>query len=69
MNAAEYRQMTTPERENVLQESRKKLLDLRCRQAVGEEINSAELKETKKEIARLLTVMNEPQAEATGGQA
>jgi ribosomal protein L29 len=42
-----------------LESNRKSLLGVRCRMALGEDVKSSELKNTKRDIARILTVMNE----------
>lgn len=67
MKAAELRQMSAEERAKALAEQRKKLLDLRCSASLGEDVNTAELKNVRKDIARLMTVMSESAAQ--GGKA
>lgn len=53
----ELLQKTKPELENALMEKRKSLEDLRFKSASGAVKNVKEIKETKRDIARILTIL------------
>ena len=59
MRARELRDLTDDELERRLLETRHELFNLRFQSATGALENSARLKVTKREIARILTVRNE----------
>ena len=59
MRARELRDLTDDELERRLLETRQELFNLRFQSATGALENSARLKLTKREIARILTVTNE----------
>ena len=59
MRARELRDLTDDELERRLLETRQELFNLRFQSATGALENSARLKLTKREIARILTVRNE----------
>ena len=70
MRARELRDLTDEELENRLADTRQELFNLRFQSATGALENSARLKLAKREIARILTVVNEREAEkarATSG--
>ena len=58
------RDMTDEELENALHDRRQELFNLRFQSATGALENSARLKLTKREIARILTVTTERAAKA-----
>ena len=58
------RDMTDEELENALHDRRQELFNLRFQSATGALENSARLKLTKREIARILTVTTERAAQA-----
>ena len=62
MRARELRDLTDDELERRLRETRQELFNLRFQSATGALENSARLKLTKREIARILTVRNEREA-------
>ena len=64
MNARELRDMTDDELEAALHDRRQELFNLRFQSATGALENSARLKLTKREIARILTVTTERAAQA-----
>ena len=64
MNARELRDMTDDELEAALHDRRQELFNLRFQSATGALENSARLKLTKREIARILTVTTERAAKA-----
>jgi len=59
LRARELRDLTDDELEQRLLETRQELFNLRFQSATGALENSARLKVTKREIARILTVRNE----------
>ena len=63
MKAAEVRDMTTLELDNKLADLKKELFALRFQHAVNQLDNPTRLKAVKKDIARILTVMNAKSSE------
>ena len=59
---SELRELTDDELDHRLTESRQELFNLRFQSVTGALENSAHLKLTKREIARILTVQTERQA-------
>lgn len=59
MKAKEIRSMTVDEIENKLIESRDKLFKQRFQKALGQAENSFKLRDTKKDIAKMLTILAE----------
>ena len=59
MKAEEIRRLSAADCEKELDSRRKALLNLRCRGALGESVNSAEMTRLRREIARILTVQRE----------
>ncbi len=59
MRIEEIRKMTSAEIIAKVKELKKTLFDLRFKQATGQLENTAEIKKTRKTIARLETVLNE----------
>ena len=68
MKAKQLREMTDDELERVLSERRQELFNLRFQSATGALENPARLKLAKREIARILTVRVEREANASGGE-
>jgi large subunit ribosomal protein L29 len=64
LKARELRDMTDDELEAALHDRRQELFNLRFQSATGALENSARLKLTKREIARILTVTTERAAKA-----
>lgn len=62
MKPKELRDLSDDELARKLAETRKELFNLRFQSAAGAIENTARLKLTKREIARILTVRNERQA-------
>jgi len=62
---SELRELTDDELADRLTERRQELFNLRFQSVTGALENSARLKLTKREIARILTVQNERQSAAT----
>ena len=61
---SELRDLTDDDLEHRLADRRKELFNLRFQSVTGALENSARLKMTKREIARILTVVHEREAEA-----
>ncbi len=59
MKAEEIRAMEPAAIGVELEKLRRELLELRCKIALGEDVRPHRVKEIKKEIARMLTVMTE----------
>jgi large subunit ribosomal protein L29 len=59
LRASEIRELTADELERKLDETRQELFNLRFQHATGALDNSAALRRTKRDIARLLTLSNE----------
>ena len=64
MRARDLRDLTDDELEHQLAERRRELFNLRFQSATGAIENTARLKLAKREIARILTVRTEREAEA-----
>jgi large subunit ribosomal protein L29 len=64
MRAAELREMTIEELEQQEAELKRKLFNLRFQRASGELDNTAELKKTRRDIARVMTVIVQRTQEA-----
>jgi large subunit ribosomal protein L29 len=63
MKAAEVRELDVEELEQRLVETRRELFNLRFQHATGQLENTGQLKEVRKNIARLLTVLNQKKQE------
>ena len=63
MNITEIRKKEAAELEKLIAENRQKVVDLKFKIVNSETVNSAEIKNTKKTVARLLTVQNEKRNE------
>ena len=59
MKAREFRGLAPAALRSDLETKRKELLDLRCQVALGEEVHPHRLREVRRDIARLLTVLGE----------
>ena len=66
MRARELRDLTDEELEEKMGETRKELFNLRFQSATGALENPARLKLAKREIARILTVRTEREANTLG---
>jgi large subunit ribosomal protein L29 len=64
---SELRELTDDELEHRLIERRQELFNLRFQSVTGALENSARLRLTKREIARILTVVNERESEKAKG--
>lgn len=59
MKSAELRKLSTEELKTKLEENRKELFDLRFKHATAQLQKTASLPETKRNIARILTILKE----------
>ncbi|MCW4573309.1 50S ribosomal protein L29 [Venenivibrio stagnispumantis] len=59
MKAIELRKLTTEELKEKLKELKKKLMNLRFQNSIGALGKNSEIKETKRDIARILTILRE----------
>ncbi len=59
MKAIELRQYTDEELERLLEEKKKQLMDLRFQLSMGQLNNYSQIKQTKKDIARIKTILRE----------
>jgi large subunit ribosomal protein L29 len=59
MNASEIRDMTVEEMQRKVVDLKQELFNLRFQHEIGQLENRARLRQTKQDIARLLTVMRE----------
>ncbi len=72
MKARELAEMGVPELEGRLEEARREVFNLRFQLATGQLDNSSRLREARKDVARLLTVLRErefTEAEARNEEA
>ncbi len=63
MKVAEVRELDVNELEQRVAQARRELFNLRFQHATGQLENTGQLKEVRKNIARLLTVLNQKQRE------
>ncbi|MCF7889626.1 50S ribosomal protein L29 [Candidatus Bipolaricaulota bacterium] len=63
MRPGELREMTSEELEEKVAELKEKLFNLRFQKATGELDNTAEIKKTRKDIARAKTIQRESEGE------
>jgi large subunit ribosomal protein L29 len=61
MKPSEIREMSPDERQQKLKDLKEELFNLRFQLEVGQLENSARLKQTKKDIARVQTVIRQPE--------
>ncbi len=66
MKVSEIRKLTNEEIEAKVKETKKELLNLRVKNATGSLDKTSKLKELKKDVARMLTILKERE-NSTGG--
>jgi len=66
VKATEARELDVEELEQRLAETRRELFNLRFQHATGQLENTGQLKEVRRNIARLLTVRNQKRQETRG---
>ncbi|HIE57064.1 MAG TPA: 50S ribosomal protein L29 [Anaerolineales bacterium] len=64
MKPAEIRELSTDQIQERLDEAREELMNYRFQQATGELVDHNRLREARRLIARLLTILNERASEA-----
>ena len=64
MNVAEVRELDVEELQQRVAQTRRELFNLRFQHATGQLENTGQLKEVRKNIARILTVLNHKQQES-----
>ena len=64
MKADEIRALSTDEIRERIDEAREEMMNLRFQQATGELVDFTRLKFTRREVARMLTILNERENEA-----
>ena len=67
MNIKEVREKTTADLQKTLQDYKVELFDLRFQRATGSIENPMRIRELKKSIARILTVLQERESEVKEG--
>ena len=67
MKINELRKLSTEELNNKISESKRELLDLRLKNATGALEKPSKLRELKKDVARMKTIINERKNEEAGG--
>ena len=68
MKAEELRKLTDDELREKLIELKKKLMHLRFQNAIGGLEKPSEIRATKRDIARILTILRERELSQTGGK-
>jgi large subunit ribosomal protein L29 len=63
VNVAEVRELDVEELQQRVAQTRRELFNLRFQHATGQLENTGQIKEVRKNIARLLTVLNQKQRE------
>ena len=63
MKVAEVRELDVSQLEDRLAQTRRELFNLRFQHATGQLENTGQIKEVRKNIARILTVLNQKQQE------
>jgi len=66
MKTSEIRNLKTEELESKLADAREELMGFRFQQVSGQLSDASQLRTKRREIARMLTILNERQAEAKG---
>lgn len=66
LKAGEFRGLEEAALLTGIDEKKKQLLELRCKVAIGDEVNVNQMKVIRAEIARMMTVLNEKKAAAGG---
>lgn len=67
MKASELRKLSNEELKEKVLQLKKKLLNLRFQNKIGSLSNTAEISQTKKDIARILTILRERELNKTNG--
>lgn len=67
MKINELRKLSTEELNEKIKETKRELLDLRIKNATGALEKPSKIKEFKKDVARMKTIINERKNEEAGG--
>lgn len=67
MKASEWRKLSTEELKEKVVELKKKLMQLRFQNKIGSLAKNSEIKETKRDVARILTIIRERELNKTNG--
>jgi len=67
LTASEIRKLSREEIEKKIRDSKSELLDLRMKLATGTLENPSKIDVIKKDVARMMTVLNEMKREVEGG--
>jgi large subunit ribosomal protein L29 len=65
---SKYRGMSTEDLHKELKNTREELMNLRFQQATGELTDFTRLEQTRKQVARLLTLLRERELNIVGGE-
>ena len=68
MSIEEYRRMEIVGLEHDLVDRRRELMNLRCQTSMGEDVRPHQVRASRREIARLMTVLNAKKKEALAAQ-
>ncbi len=69
MEASEFRGLQDDALREELETRRRKLLETRCQIALGEDVRPHQVREAKRDIARILTILRERQTTQTAAVA
>lgn len=67
MKVSEIRKLKNEEIETKVKETKKELLNLRIKNATGSLEKPSKIREMKKDVARMLTILKEREMDSTGG--
>ncbi len=67
MKPTEIRELSTDALQSRLNDAREELMRLRFQQATGELTDTSRLRQVRRDIARMLTILNERAARMEGG--
>ncbi len=68
MKVSEIRKLKNEEIETKVKETKKELLNLRIKNATGSLEKPSKIREMKKDVARMLTILKEREMDSTGGE-
>ena len=68
MKVSEIRKLKNEEIETKVKETKKELLNLRIKNATGSLEKPSKIREMKKDVARMLTILKERDMDSTGGE-
>jgi len=68
VKVSEIRKLKNEEIETKVKETKKELLNLRIKNATGSLEKPSKIREMKKDVARMLTILKEREMDSTGGE-